>query len=84
MKPKKEGLGGTCSTHGGDDKCIHNFSWKTRMEETGYEDVWTGLIWHRIGSSGRLLCVELVVCRSNSCMEHVFQVSIPKFHLCSH
>jgi hypothetical protein len=53
---------------------------KMSLKDIGYEDVWIGLIWHRIVSSGKLLCMELVVCGLNSCMEHVFQGSIPKFH----
>jgi hypothetical protein len=32
------------------------------LKEIGYEDMWIGISWLKIGSGGRLLCVELVVC----------------------
>jgi hypothetical protein len=31
---KEDEMGGSCSTHGGDEKCIQNFGWKPQGEET--------------------------------------------------
>jgi len=60
-------MGGTCSTHVGDEKCIRNFIRKNLREETTERNrcswadnvkmdanVWTGFMWLRMGSSGGL------------------------------
>jgi hypothetical protein len=31
---KQNEMGVVCGTHGGDEKCVQNFSWKVRREET--------------------------------------------------
>jgi hypothetical protein len=32
-------MGGACSAHGGDEKCIQNFGWKTLREKSILKDV---------------------------------------------
>jgi hypothetical protein len=67
---KEDEMGGACSSHGRDTKCIHKFSQKTlSLERSGHRwwiilksslkkydmGMWTGFSWLRIGSSAELL-----------------------------
>jgi hypothetical protein len=62
---KEDEIGETCSAHGRREKCIQNFCRKPEgkrrqdklewiLEESNGK-MWTGFIWSRIGTSGRLL-----------------------------
>jgi hypothetical protein len=44
----KEDMGGTCSTHGGNEKCVHNFSRKPEGKNAREDVCWIDLAQDRM------------------------------------